>query len=110
MDEKPVAAFPHCDQSVLHAPSECHFCDKYPQWQELRRLWGIAFTGHEPQRLYKNGPWEAPCPSDYRRGIGGAHNWHGNRPTNADVPQQEPAVSQLYYSWTDGDEPGTSTS
>ena len=44
-----IAQAPHCDQRVLHAPSECEFCDQRPEWQELRRAWGIAFTGHTPR-------------------------------------------------------------
>ncbi|MEU7174649.1 MULTISPECIES: hypothetical protein [Micromonospora] len=48
----PVAGpptMPHCDQAVLHAPGECTYCDAHPDWQELRQLWGIAFTGHTPK-------------------------------------------------------------
>lgn len=44
-----LSRFPHCDQRVLHAPGECEFCDMNPMWQELRKAWGIAFTGHAPQ-------------------------------------------------------------
>ncbi len=91
--------FPHCDQSVLHAPSECRFCDLHPDWQALRIAWGIAFTGHDPQPLYKNGPMQAPCPSDYRRGTGQAHTWGGNRPTNVDVPQEQTPASKWMYGW-----------
>jgi hypothetical protein len=67
---------PHCDQSVLHAPGECKYCDEHPDWQALRVVWGIAFTGHPP----KNSGAKLPCPSDYVRGYGGAHEWPGNRP------------------------------
>lgn len=49
---------PHCGQRILHAPSECEYCDHYPDWQQLRRLWGIAFSGHVPQGQ------EQPCPAD----------------------------------------------
>ncbi len=70
--------FPHCDQSVLHAPGECSYCDKHPDWQQLRKDWGIAFTGQ-----YPDDEWQTPCPSDMRRGTGGAHSWHGNRPAGA---------------------------
>ncbi len=65
---------PHCDQAVLHAPGECVYCDKHPEWQDVRLMWGIAFTGHEPVAD------EVACPSDMRRGVGGAHDWDGNRP------------------------------
>lgn len=40
--------FPHCDQRILHSPGECEFCDMNPEWQQLRKAWGIAFTGHVP--------------------------------------------------------------
>ncbi|MFG1659069.1 hypothetical protein ACGFIY_21305 [Micromonospora chersina] len=72
---------PHCDSAVLHAPGECEFCDAQPEWQELRRLWGIAFTGHAP-RIDAGRPWlsEVPCPSDARRPGGANQMWPGNRP------------------------------
>lgn len=44
-----LSRFPHCDQRVLHAPGECEFCDMHSEWQELRKAWGISFTGHAPQ-------------------------------------------------------------
>jgi hypothetical protein len=44
-----IAQFPHCDQRVLHAPGECEYCDRHPDWQALRKAWGIAFTGHAPR-------------------------------------------------------------
>jgi hypothetical protein len=68
---------PHCDQSVLHAPGECVHCDQHPEWQALRVMWGVAFTGH-PVVADTND--KVPCPSDYVRGLGGAHSWPGNRP------------------------------
>jgi len=67
------ATMPHCDERVLHAPGECHYCDEHPDWQALRALWGIAFTGHRP------GPDQMACPSDFRRGLNGADVWPGNR-------------------------------
>lgn len=70
-----VGQLPHCDQSVLHAPGECQYCDRHPDWQALRIVWGIAFTAHEPKSH------QLPCPSDARRGTGGAHVWGGNRPS-----------------------------
>lgn len=75
--------FPHCDASVLHAPGECEYCDVHPEWQILRDTWGIAFTGHRPAE------GQVPCPSDARRGTGGAHTWAGNRPLNPN--EQAPA-------------------
>lgn len=70
---------PHCDPAILHAPGECQFCDDLPEWQALRQLWGICFTGHEP--IIINGPMYAyeliACPSDIRRPAGSI--WSGNR-------------------------------
>ncbi len=69
---------PHCDADVCHAPGECVWCDETPGWQDRRRASGYAFTGHEPTAS------QSPCPSDARRGFGGAHVWPGNRPTTAE--------------------------
>lgn len=69
---------PHCDASVLHGPGKCRYCDARSDWQELRQLWGIAFTGETPT------DHQIACPSDFRRGLGGAgRQWPGNR---AEVP------------------------
>lgn len=66
-----IPQFPHCDQRILHAPGECQFCDKHPDWQALRVAWGIAFTGWLPDGK------ELPCPADYARG--NTHTlWSGN--------------------------------
>lgn len=66
---------PHCDASVLHAPGECRYCDTRPDWQALRSLWGIAYTGHIPTAQ------QIACPSDFRRGFNqAARDWPGNRP------------------------------
>jgi hypothetical protein len=65
---------PHCDQQVLHAPGECKYCDDYQDWQELRKLWRIAFTGHRPEGR------EMSCPSDFNRGLGASAVWPGNTP------------------------------
>lgn len=69
--------FPHCDQTILHAPGECKYCDSHPDWQALRLIRGIAFTGH----LCAETEARLPCPSDYHRGgVGAAYVWPGNRP------------------------------
>ncbi|HEY3718378.1 MAG TPA: hypothetical protein VGL39_27965 [Jatrophihabitantaceae bacterium] len=72
-----IAQFPHCDQRVLHAPGECEYCDRRPEWQELRTAWGIAFTGHKPA-----GDWVTlPCPADVARPAGSPadhRQWGGN--------------------------------
>lgn len=66
------ASHPHCDQRVLHAPGECVYCDKYPDHQELRSVWGLNFTGHrEPGKLV--------CPAEQRRPIDLIEAWFGNR-------------------------------
>jgi hypothetical protein len=79
------APFPHCDQRVLHAPTQCKFCDLYPHLQELRMAWGICFTGTAATE-FKADTWTnlLPCPSDYNRGLGGAHAWYGNSPKPKD--------------------------
>lgn len=64
---------PHCDQSILHAPGVCEYCDKYPDWQELRNFWGINFTGGDD-------PKKAPCPSTFFRPSGYRDAWPGNTP------------------------------
>lgn len=64
--------FPHCDQRILHAPGECQFCDANPDWQALRKAWGICFTGYTPEKQ------ELPCPADHARGDN--HKlWYGNQ-------------------------------
>ena len=68
--------FPHCDQRVLHAPGECDYCDKHPDWQFLRIAWGIAFTGYEPDITKK----ELPDPATEARGLSKLNAWGGNRP------------------------------
>lgn len=69
-----MATMPHCDSRVLHAPSECKYCDAWPSWQEARKMWGIAFTGHEPQ------DGEIWCPSELHRSVETINLWPGNRP------------------------------
>lgn len=64
---------PHCDQSVLHAPGECPFCDHYPDWQWMRAAQRINFTGHVDKD-------KAPCPSAHWRTAEQVHQWPGNTP------------------------------
>ncbi len=83
-DELPVA--PHCDPAVLHAPGECRYCDEHPDWQQLRQLWGICFTGHQPV-IISTGTYSyelIACPSDIRRPGNVAGRWPGNRPVEND--------------------------
>lgn len=66
-----VPQFPHCDARILHAPGECKYCDAHPDWQYLRQVWNISFTGYTPEGV------ELPCPADYARGEAHA-KWGGN--------------------------------
>jgi len=68
-----ISQFPHCDQRVLHAPSECEYCDRHPEWQALRMAWGIAFTGYEPDGK------ELPDPATAARGLPNVEVWGDNR-------------------------------
>ena len=76
--------FPHCDPRVLHAPEDnCEFCNRHPEWQELRRAWGIAFTGHSFDKqgqpaVDEQGNVTLPCPAEYNRGMTSVNSWHGN--------------------------------
>ena len=75
-----LGTLPHCGARVLHAPTDgCQACDARPDWQALRTIWEVAFTGHTPA-----GPL-TPCPSDAARGTAGAHVWYGNRPWRGDT-------------------------
>lgn len=67
-----IRQFPHCDSKVLHAPGECEYCDKHPDWQALRLSWGIAFTGYEPEEK------ELPCPASVNRPLETINRWGGN--------------------------------
>lgn len=68
-----IPQFPHCDALVLHSPKTCEFCDMHPDWQELRKLWGINFTGGTDPAL-------AQCPAEKRRALATINKWPGNRP------------------------------
>ncbi len=81
-----IERFPHCDQRILHAPEECEFCDRHPEWQELRMAWSIAFTGWTPDAN------ELPCPADKARGPD-HQKWPGNRPAGNDGKTPEPLSS-----------------
>lgn len=79
-----IQQFPHCDQRILHAPGECEYCDAQPEWQELRKHWGVAFTGHEPKT--NDHSKELPCPADFNRGDN-HKSWSGNvaRPVGSET-------------------------
>ena len=91
-----IKQFPHCDSSVLHAPSICQYCDAHEDWQELREVWGINFTG-------ENDPNKIPCPSTRRRSLNAVHTWPGNRPRPVgdngglfEPPPEEPPQKTAY--------------
>lgn len=73
-----LGQFPHCDPRVLHKPGDCEYCDAHPDWQAIRILYGINFTG-------ENDPQKSECPAVARRAAATIHQWGGNRPTNATV-------------------------
>lgn len=74
---KHIQMFPHCDSRVLHKPGECTYCDKYPEWQELREAWGINFTGCDDED-------KLPCPAETRRYLEDINKWGGNRPRKSE--------------------------
>jgi hypothetical protein len=70
---------PHCDQSILHAPGVCQYCDHYPDWQEVREVQRINFTG-------ENDLNRAPCPSLHFRPAEVRDRWGGNVPNGSWLP------------------------
>jgi hypothetical protein len=62
---------PHCDSAILHAPGECRYCDLYPDWQELRQVWRVNFTGRMDHG-------KTPCPSVWFRDQLVRDLWGGN--------------------------------
>lgn len=77
-----IEQMPHCDSSVLHAPGECQFCDRHPDWQEYREAARINFSGH-------NDEGKAPCPSEHFRPPEVRDRWPGN----VAAPEGEPVPS-----------------
>lgn len=70
--------FPHCDARILHAPGVCEYCDEKPEWQQLRTVWGICFSGENPTDSQP-----IACPADLAVMFGqrGDYNgWNGNVP------------------------------
>ncbi len=93
-----IKQFPHCDARVLHAPNECEYCDRHPDWQELRQEWMVAFTGHPPVR-YEHGGAQVPCPADFNRPPDTDHDhrrWAGNVASTSS-PVNESAASKMLY-------------
>lgn len=90
--------YPHCDARILHAPGECRFCDLHPDWQELRKVWMVAFTGHAPS-THAHAGTQVPCPADYNRpplAPNDHRHWRGNVATTAE-PVNESAASRMIY-------------
>lgn len=79
----PVAAMPHCDSAVLHAPGVCEYCDQYPSWQRAREMARIGFTGDAPR------PGWLPCPSTFHRPLTVINQWPGNQPSPRLVPRPD---------------------
>lgn len=68
-----IHQFPHCDPKILHAPNECTYCDGHRDWQELRDVWNINFTGqHDPNK--------STCPAEKARPLSTINKWSGNTP------------------------------
>lgn len=78
MDDPVIKQFPHCDPNILHRPGACEFCDMHPEWQELREVWGINFSGEEDKT-------KSPCPSERHRPAHISHRWIGNQATREPV-------------------------
>lgn len=94
-----IKQFPHCDPKVLHDQKDnCKYCNMHPDWQELRKQWGIAFTGHSDD-LVRYTDWEGnevvktliPCPSEWERSLNTINKWAGNRPF---TPEAEKAMDE----------------
>lgn len=77
-----LGQMPHCDQLILHKPTTCEVCDARQDWQALRVMYGINFTG-------ENDPDKSPCPSEKLRATYLAHRWPGNRPTNIELTEAD---------------------
>jgi hypothetical protein len=89
-------SFPHCDARVLHAPGVCQYCDARPDWQELWKFWGIAFTGQTPVAD------QLPSPADAARPPGASNDhrqWAGNVATT-EAPVNESFASRVFYGRT----------
>lgn len=77
------AVAPHCDDSVLHAPSTCAVCDLFPDYQAARLAVGINFTGRHTEGLSR-------CPSELRRPLDKINAWPGNRPVTHGAHEEPP--------------------
>jgi hypothetical protein len=75
--------YPHCDSQILHREGACAYCDQHPEWQQLREMWGINFTGESDSN-------KIPCPSTRRRSLDDVHAWSGNQPKAPEAPEVPP--------------------
>jgi hypothetical protein len=73
--------FPHCDALVLHRPGTCEYCDRHPDWQQMRSRQGIAFSNDSDEHVR----WHnlIPCPSTVRRPAEARDRWPGNVPSRS---------------------------
>jgi len=84
-----IKTFPHCDVLVLHAPGTCQYCDAHPEWQQLRQVWRINFTGRDCMD-------RTQCPAEARRGLRTVHAWPGNRPDSGhDTAGEERRIPRM---------------
>lgn len=74
-----IDQFPHCDSKILHSPGTCEFCDRHPDWQELRQYQGIAFSDTPDETVVRDDL--VPCPSTWHRPAELRDLWHGNVPS-----------------------------
>jgi len=84
-----LGQFPHCDPLILHRPGSCEYCDAHPEWQALREVYEINFTGED-------NPQKSPCPATKYRPAYQAHRWPGNQPSKGGehmpVPMNPPTA------------------
>src|SRR5271154_6810087 len=96
---KHIHQMPHCDQRVLHSPEDnCKYCNERPEWQAVRIMWGIAFTGrsYDDKGRPSKGPHGnvlQPCPAEAERGMESLNGWHGNVPM---TPEAEKAFDDFW--------------
>lgn len=73
---------PHCDARILHEPSFCDSCDKFPHYQKARELWGIAWTRPDDHALVRPPDAILPDPAEVQRSIASINRWGGNVPSS----------------------------
>lgn len=53
-NHSPGIQYPHCNTEVLHAPGQCKYCDKYPDWQQVRIKKGEPFANDDDTMWHGN--------------------------------------------------------